>query len=89
MDNSASPLHPAPEHHRPSAEQPLLPLDDHEPIPFVLTTEEEPIGFALTARARRAVAPDSLPDLSVVRHPAVAPPEPDGAIDGPGDTRPA
>ncbi len=98
MDNSAPSRHSAtdldhgPLDHGP-AEQSVLPLDDDEPIPFVLTAaEEEPIGFALTARARRAVAPDSLPDLNLVRpeRPIPAPtPDPDGAIDRPGDTSPA
>lgn len=50
-----------------------------------LPVDEEPIPFTLTARAKRTVAPDSLPDLAVVgadgrRWPA----DPDGQ-----DTRPA
>ncbi|MFO7960614.1 MAG: hypothetical protein R6U94_06695 [Nitriliruptoraceae bacterium] len=51
---------------------------------------DQPIGFALTARARRAVAPGTLPELSVVgvgsRRPAVPG---DGALEEPDDTRPA
>ncbi len=93
MDNSAPSRHSAADLDSRPAEQPLLPLDDDESIPFVLTAAEEgPIGFALTARARRAVAPDSLPDLNLVRPdgPAPAPsPDPDGGIDRPGDTSPA
>ncbi len=41
---------------------------------------EEPIGYRLTARARRAVAPGTLPPLEVV---------PDDRSERPGDTRPA
>ncbi|MEX2551170.1 MAG: hypothetical protein WD638_13175 [Nitriliruptoraceae bacterium] len=93
MDNSAPPLRSSTEHDSAPAEQPLLPLDDDEPIPFVLAAaEEEPVGFALTARARRAVAPDSLPDLTLVQRDGAAPaptPDPDGGVDRPGDTRPA
>lgn len=74
-----------------AAKQPRLPLgeavdatdgtragqgDDHD----------RPIGFALTARARRVVAPDTLPDLAVVPAPPV--PE-DGRAELPDDTRPA
>lgn len=56
-------------------------------LPFDL---DAPIPFTLTARARRTVAPEQLPDLSVLPG--------DGAVDGrgsevpddePGDTRPA
>ncbi len=56
---------------------------------------ERPIGFALTARARRAVAPASLPELSVVTDRArgdgnrIDGDRVDGALDEPGDTRPA
>lgn len=35
-------------------------------LPFEAEPGESPIGYVLTARARRAVAPESLPDLSVV-----------------------
>jgi len=46
---------------------------------------DQPIGFALTARARRVVAPDSLPELTVVH----APQQTDEATEVPDDTRPA
>jgi hypothetical protein len=40
---------------------------DRQPaLPFDTEPGESPIGYVLTARARRAVAPESLPDLSVV-----------------------
>ncbi|MFP4312286.1 MAG: hypothetical protein ACLFS9_09965, partial [Nitriliruptoraceae bacterium] len=69
-------------------EQPRLPLPDGpgdrdgaaDPAG---ADHDQPIGFALTARARRVVAPDSLPELSVV--PAVAEP----VEEDPDDTRPA
>lgn len=66
----------------PRAQQPL-PFDDeaHHPVPY-----------ALTARARREVAPQDVPDLTVVgRAPSGrAGGDPDeGALDTPGDTRPA
>lgn len=48
--------------HRASRQQPLpfvpLPFDDEA---------DRPVAFALTARAKRVVAPEELPDLSVVR----------------------
>ncbi len=52
-------------------DQPRLPLGDVDeaPRPRAAVADDEhdrPIGFALTARARRAVAPHSLPDLAVV-----------------------
>ena len=53
---------------------------------------DRPIGFALTTRARRAVAPSSLPPLSVVGDRAGARGDQlgeDGALEEPGDTRPA
>ncbi len=76
-------------------EQTVLPLE----LPTPATTVEagagdaahdQPIGFALTARARRAVAPGTLPELSVV---GVGPTGPaarrSGALEEPDDTRPA
>lgn len=74
--------------------QPALPFDDGT---------DEPIAYRLTARARRTVAPDSLPPLAVVGRahgvasaasdPAGAPPPAvaagDGDLERPGDTRPA
>jgi len=51
---------------------------------------DQPIGFALTARARRAVAPGALPELSVVGVGSRTSPAPgDGALEEPADTRPA
>lgn len=63
---------------RPQApDQPSLPFEE---------AAQEPIPYALTARARRTVAPASLPDLSVVPGP-----ERRGTIDDPDpfDPRPA
>lgn len=54
--------------------------------------DDGPIGFALTTRARRAVAPASLPPLSIVAGTAAAQPATtatDGALEEAGDTRPA
>lgn len=67
-----------------AAQQPL-PFDDEA---------DAPIPFALTARARRAVAPHALPPLAVVPDLRTARPLPatdddDGALDVPGDTRAA
>jgi hypothetical protein len=79
----------APEHRdadpRVQAPQPVLPFDD---------AGDEPIAYSLTARARRTVAPDSLPPLAVVGRPAVpshatAAAVDDGDLERPGDTRPA
>ncbi len=50
---------------------------------------DRPIGFALTARARRAVAPGSLPTLRVVAGAAGSAAEGGGLIEEPDDTRPA
>lgn len=74
----------------PGPEQPPLPLpgdavDEAAELPNT-GDHDRPIGFALTARARRVVAPDSLPDLAVV---PARPVTPDGEADAPGDTRPA
>ncbi len=66
----------------PVAAQPaLFDADAHAPIPY-----------ALTARARREVAPQVLPDLRVLGAPAVIDPRPQGAaepLDDPRDTRAA
>lgn len=59
------------------AEQERLPLEE---------PSRQPIPFELTARARRVVAPGSLPDLSVLRGPSDGDEHPPGS---PGDTRPA
>ena len=72
------------------------PSASDEPIPFGLTiraqgeiapeepsTTDEPIPFGLTVRARREIAPDELPDLRLVDGAN------DGAVDRPGDPRPA
>lgn len=63
----------------PPAAQPVLPFDDES---------ERPIAYALTARARRTVAPASLPSLKVVTGAGPAG-GPDTAQEDPGDTRPA
>ncbi len=71
----------------------MLPLDAPvagDPDPGGDSAHEQPIGFALTVRARRAVAPATLPDLSVVADRSASTYDPDdGALDEPGDTRPA
>jgi hypothetical protein len=60
------------------------------PEPRTDTAHDQPIGFALTARARRAVAPGTLPELSVVGvGSTAAAPRRNGALEEPGDTRPA
>jgi transposase-like protein len=61
-------------------EQPALPFDDGV---------DEPIAYRLTARARRSVAPESLPSLAVVPGRADAVVASDGDLERPGDTRPA
>ncbi|HEX2027849.1 MAG TPA: hypothetical protein VHF25_07590 [Nitriliruptorales bacterium] len=66
-------------------------------LPFDGPAGEAPVPYALTARARRLVAPDSLPDLAVVppaSRPATqpTPARPPGPLDDPtdrSDTRPA
>jgi len=65
---------------------------DQEPAAASHGTDDLPIGFALTTRARRAVAPASLPPLSIVAGTPAAQPgsvATDGALEEPGDTRPA
>jgi hypothetical protein len=72
------------------------PRGAQQPLPFD-DEADDPIPFALTARARRTVAPDHLPPLEVVPdRPAPATPtrrtgdgEDDGHLDDPTDTRPA
>jgi hypothetical protein len=62
----------------PQVQQPL-PFDDES---------DRPVPYALTARARREVAPQDVPDLAVVsRSSAVA--DAPGSLDEPGDTRPS
>lgn len=64
-----------------AAQQALFDADAHEPIPY-----------ALTARARREVAPQVLPDLRVLGPPAILDPRtPDAGehLDDPHDTRAA
>lgn len=65
----------------PQPEQASLPFDQLPPVPLPFHDEADaPIAFALTARARRTVAPATLPPLSIV----------DGAAEeDPADTRPA
>jgi hypothetical protein len=73
-----------------------------QPLPFDLPADEadHPIAYALTARARRQVAPEALPALRVLagsgtvttRRGAPRPSQPqedDGDLDQPGDTRPS
>lgn len=83
---------------------PRTPPPAQQPLPFD-DEADRPVPYALTARARRAVAPDALPELEVVApRAAVTPPtvsrasgrearawaDPsDGALDEPEDTRPA
>jgi hypothetical protein len=71
----------------PTGAQQALPFDDES---------DHPIPFALTARARRTVAPDQLPPLEVVpdrrgdgQRPAAVDEDDDGHLDDPTDTRPA
>jgi hypothetical protein len=68
----------------PPPAQQALPFDDEA---------DRPVPYALTVRARREVAPHALPDLEVVRPDAVRPrahePAEEGALEEPGDTRPA
>jgi hypothetical protein len=72
---------PSTEHRSERAEeQPALPFDDGA---------DEPIAYRLTARARRSVAPESLPSLAVVPGRADAVVASDGDLERPGDTRPA
>lgn len=67
-------------------DQPALPFDD---------APDDPIPYALTARARRTVAPDRLPALRVVgrdrqrRWDDGSAPDGDGDLDDPRDTRSA
>jgi hypothetical protein len=69
----------------PSAPAPSPATAQGEPAP----DHDRPIGFALTARARRAVAPGSLPALRVVADGAGAASEGGGPLEEPDDTRPA
>jgi len=58
-----------------------------EPLPF-RDEADEPVPFALTARARREVAPEDLPSLTVLRG-GTGTVDDGGDLDAPGDTRPA
>ena len=65
-----------------------LPPENLPPTPADSTDvpwdpKDEPVPFALTVRARRAVAPEQLPDLRLLDGPD------DGALDRAGDPRPA
>ncbi len=80
-------------------ERRTTPPQVQQPLPFD-DESETPVPYRLTARARREVAPEALPDLELItdlRGPRTGPTvEPDtdpgaeeGALDAPGDTRPA
>lgn len=81
---------------RPSGAPPVIDLPAGAQVPLPFDDEaEHPIPFALTARARRTVAPHDLPTLRVVAAPpgtdaagVDAPATPDDTAD-PSDTRPA
>ena len=85
---------------RPS-EEPVAPraTDAAEPVQETLPFDVDgPVPFALTARARRVVAPDSLPSLRVLPEPARTPRAPQDRalhaaapvdLDDPHDTRPS
>jgi hypothetical protein len=83
-------------HHGPEAPPIDLPAGAQVPLPFD-DEAEHPIPFALTARARRTVAPHDLPTLRVLTAPphaaAPAPAVEDDRVptveDDPSDTRPA
>ncbi len=65
-----------------AADQPTLPFT---PLPYD-DESDRPIGYVLTARARRRVDPGAVPDLEVVAGGS----SPAGAhVDDPNDTRPA
>lgn len=65
------------------ATQDALPFDQLPPVALPYDDEaDRPVGFSLTARARREIAPHDLPPLRVVD-------DDDGAIERPNDTRPA
>ncbi len=63
------------------------PLQVQQPLPFD-DESDRPVPYALTARARREVAPQDVPDLAVVSRPGALPDAP-GSLDEPGDTRPS
>lgn len=82
MDETRETQHTASVDGVPTARQDALPFETVPPVALPYDDEsDEPIGFSLTARARRAVAPHGLPSLAVVAD--------DGDLDLPGDTRPA
>jgi hypothetical protein len=95
MTNHATPLDPDPGS---LPDPPTGPVSARrvaqEPLPFD-DDAEEPIGFALTARARRTVAPEAVPSLRVVGTAATASPIAPGDVDTEpleedrSDTRPA
>lgn len=64
------------------ADQPPLPF---APLPYD-DESDRPIGYALTARARRRVDPGAVPSLAIV--PSLPGPT-DACVDDPHDTRPA
>lgn len=51
-------------------------------LPLELEGVKDPVPYALTAKARRAVAPDSLPDLAVVGDGTAPAPRPDEDAEG-------
>lgn len=80
-------------------ERRTTPPQVQQPLPFD-DESDRPVPYSLTARARREVAPEALPDLELVTDARVAPGRApsgdhagpgteDGALDTPGDTRPS
>lgn len=63
------------------------PRQVQQPLPFD-DESDRPVPYALTARARREVAPADVPDLTVVRR-SVGEDADRGSLDAPGDTRPS
>lgn len=76
-------------------ERRTTPPQTQQPLPFD-DESDDPVPYSLTARARRAVAPEALPALEVVPDAGDAtgvaedvPGTEDGALDAAGDTRPS
>lgn len=80
-------------------ERRTTPPQVQQPLPFD-DESDRPVPYSLTARARREVAPEALPDLELVTDARAArgrapsggvagPAAEDGALDAPGDTRPS